>query len=308
MTPSPRVAVLVLSHNRKADVLACLASVRNLTLRPTDVVLVDNASTDGTADAVAQAFPEVLVIRNRENLGAVAGRNAGWNFIRTHTRAEFVLTLDDDTIVDPRSLSRLVEVLQADPRAGIACGKTYTRRPSRTIMSAGIRVNRYTGAVYDRGAGLPDDGRYDEPGYVDACGACAWLIRLEVIEALDGLDERFNPYGWEEVDFCLRAAARGYRARYTPQAVFHHAGSKVGRNPVPRYERYKVRNYLLLLGRHTTALQRVSCLVCAPCRAALVMARMVRGGHVAAIAAQWRGLGEGLRALLTRADRRGATS
>ncbi len=87
------------------------------------------------------------MIRNRENLGAVGGRNAGWDFIQTHTRAEFVLSLDDDTVVDPQSLSFLVEVLQADPRAGIACGKTYTRQPSRTIMSAGIRVNRYTGGL-----------------------------------------------------------------------------------------------------------------------------------------------------------------
>jgi GT2 family glycosyltransferase len=187
-----------------------------------------------------------------------------------------------------------VDALQQDRRAGLACAKTYTRLPSRTIMSAGIIVNRWTGAVHDRGAGRLDDGRYDRGGYVDACGGFAWLARREVLEALNGLDERFNPYGWEDVDFCLRAAAHGWRVRYVPEAIVYHGGGKVGRKPVAAYERRKVCNYFLLLRRHTTLLQRLTCLVCVPWRALLVMGRLIRQGHAAIIAEHWRGLWDGL--------------
>jgi len=301
-----RIVVMVLSFNKKADTLACLESVQRLTLRPTEIVVVDNASADGSAEAVASVFPEAHLIRNETNLGAAGGRNVGWRAVMSRTHPEFILFLDDDVSVDPQCLTRLIEALRQDPQAGIACGKGYTRFPSRTIMSAGLIVNRWTGAVYDRGTGRVDDGRYDRPGYVAACGGFAWLARSEVLEALEGLDERFNPYGWEDVDFCLRAAARGWRTRYVPEAIVYHGGGKIGRQPVPAYERRKVQHYIQLLWRHTTWLQRLTCAICVPCRALLVMGRLVRQGHAAVIPEHWRGLRDGLHTALSSDNGTGA--
>ena len=293
-TPGSRVAAVILNYNKKTDTLACLESLRRSTLQPADIVVVDNASTDGSAEAVAAAFPRAHLIRNTANLGAAGGRNVGWRAAVERTRPELILFLDDDEALEPSALGRLVDALQQDPRAGIACGKAYTRSPSRTVMSAGLIVNRWTGAVRDRGAGRQDDGRYDAPGYVAACGGFAWLVRREVLEALGGLDEDFNPYGWEDVDFCLRAARHGWRARYVPEAIVYHGGGKIGRKPVAAYERLKVRNYFLLLRRHTTLLQKMSCLFCVPCRALFVVGQLIRQGHAAIVREHWRGLRDGL--------------
>jgi uncharacterized protein (TIRG00374 family) len=289
-----RIAVVVLNYNKRQELLACLESVRRLAVAPRDVIVVDNGSTDGSVEAVAEAFPEVRLVRHASNLGIPQGRNAGWREASRLGPLDGVLFLDNDTVVTPDSLTYLIGALRRDPRAGIVCGKGYTRFPSRTIMSAGMTVNRYTGVVGDRGTGLVDDGRYDRPGYVDACGGFAYLVRHEVLAALGGLDERFSPYGWEDVDFCLRAKARGFLCRYVPEAVVFHSGGKIGRQPVFRYERLKVRNYLLLLQRHTTWWQRLSCCVCVPVRACGLLVRLAAQGHAALFAAHWQGLREGI--------------
>ncbi len=292
-----RIAVVVLNYNKRDELLACLESVRRLTFTPSVVLVVDNASADGSVEAVAETFPEVRLLRHAENLGASRGRNAGWREANRLGPLDGVLFLDNDTIVTPDALTRLVEAMRHDPRAGIFCGKGYTRFPSRTIMSAGMDVNWYTGVVRDRGTGRVDDGRYDRPEYVDACGGFAWLVRPEVWAALGGLDEQFSPYGWEDVDFCQRAKARGDLCRYVPEAVVFHSGGKIGRRPMFTYERLKVRNYLLLLHRHTTWLHRLSCLVCVPVRALALMVRLAAQGHAVMFAAHWQGLREGVRAL-----------
>ena len=299
MSQRERVAVIILNYNKKQDALACLESVQRLEWTPSRVVFVDNGSTDGSADAAAQAFPSVHVVRHATNLGAAGGRNAGWRYVTRQASFDHVLFLDNDTVLNPHFLSRLVDGMRRDPRAGIVCGKGYTRFPSRTIMSAGIVVNLYTGVVRDRGAGQVDHGRYDRSEYVDACGGFGFLVRQRVMAELGGLDERFNPYGWEDVEFCLRAKARGHRTRYVPEAVIYHHGGKLGRSYLLAYERLKVRNYLFLLMRHTTLLQRFSCAVCLPVRAIGLIGTLMAHGQARILAAHWQGLREGINARQT---------
>ena len=192
-TPCERVAVVILNFNKRQDVLACLESVLRSTVRPAAIVAVDNGSTDGSADAIAKAFPSVRLIRNPVNLGACVGRNIGWRYVVEQLDVDAILFLDNDSMVEANCLARLWEALRDDPQAGIACGKGYSRFPSTTIMSAGMTVNLSTAKVCDRGAGLVDDGRFDQAGYVDACGGFAFLLRMDVMAQLRGFDERFSP-------------------------------------------------------------------------------------------------------------------
>ena len=294
MDEKMRVAVIILNYNKKADSIACLESVFKLEYSPFEVIFVDNASTDGSAGAVKEAFPAVHVLQNQNNLGVAGGRNAGFHYATTMRAFQYVLFLDNDTQVDPKLLEHLVQAFLADPEAGITCPKTYTEYPSSTLMSVGIVTNLYTGIIRDIGSNELDSGQYDQARYVEACGGFGLLIRRDVFVGLGGFDERYNPYGWEDVDFCLRARRKGYRTKYIPEALLYHKGTKVGRGSVFAYERYKIRNFFLFLKQHASVLQRISCFVFLPIRCFIQTMRIVCQGDFRAFFAQLKGFSEGV--------------
>lgn len=285
-----RTAVVIVTRNRKQTLLACVASVLRLQGQPAEVVVVDNGSTDGSAQALVETFPLVRLVRLEENRGPAGGRNAGWRLIRARAGLEHVLFFDDDSVPAADFLVRLLEAAAANRRAGIVCGKGYTKCPSRTIMSAGVAANLWTGRIADIGAGELDKGQYDAPRELDACGGFGMLVRCDTLEALGGFDERFWPYGWEDIDFCLRARRAGCHVLYVPRAVVYHEGGKIGRKPVPAYERSKVKNYLLLLALHAGLLQKATCALCIPLRIVSLAARLIGQGSAKMLLAHLRGL------------------
>lgn len=289
------IGVVVLSYNKRALLLEALASVERAEFPELVVVVVDNASADGSAEAARARFRHFTVVANPGNLGAAGGRNAGWRHLRRLADCDIVVFLDDDAEVTPSYFEHIAECFSANPWAGVVAGKALTGPASGIIMSAGIRVNLYTGAIGDIGTGEKDSGQYDQPRELDACGGFALAVRAKVFEQLGGIDERFNPYGWEEVDFCLRARKAGYKTLYEPRAVLCHKGTRAGRPPKAEYERHKVRNYFRLLGRHATFAQKCSCAVFVPLHMARVAWTMVRTGHAGIILSQARGFLDGLR-------------
>lgn len=288
------IAVVVLSYNKRDDLLLALESIRRSDYPDLVVVVVDNASEDGSADAVEARYPGVTLIRNSRNLGAAGGRNAGWRYLRRNTACDYVVFLDDDSEVTPSYFAMIARCFEAHPEAGIVAGKALTGVDSGVIMSAGIDVNLYTGHVGDIGVGEKDRGQYEVARDLQACGGFALAVRASAFEELKGIDEQFNPYGWEEVDFCLRARKAGYRVRYEPRAVLCHKGTKAGRPPKAEYERHKVRNYFRLLGRHTSVIQKITCVFFVPVKCARVAWQMLRTGNAKIIAAQARGFLDGL--------------
>jgi GT2 family glycosyltransferase len=288
--PMQQVLVIVLNHNKKDMVLDCIASLTRQTYSPIHIVVVDNASTDGSREALQRSYPCLDLLCQDQNLGAIGGRNEGYSYAKQKGNFDFVLFLDDDAEVAAGSIGLLVEALNHDALAGLACGKTYVNFQSNTLMSAGIRERLYLGLCHDRGAGDEDRGQFDRDEYVDACGSFAMMIRAALFEEIGGFDEAFTPYGWEDVDFCLRARARGQRTRYVPAATFAHKGTRLGRGPIPVYERHKARNFLKLLRRHTTPLQKLTAAVFVPLRGLLLLSRFAIHGDWRAIPAQLKGV------------------
>jgi len=285
----PRVTVIVLTHNNLDDTLECLGSVSESDHANFDVLLVDNHSTDGSIENIRALFPDIHYLVNATNLGVAGGRNAGWQYAREHLPADFLCFLDNDTVMKPETLRLLSESLSEHPDVAIACGKAYTAPPSTTIMSVGMRVNLYTGVVTDIGTGEADAGQYDSPGYVAACGGFCFMVKHDVFEECNGLDNGYNPYGFEDVDLCLRVLEKGYRCYYVPLATLHHKGCKIGRGYVPLYEKYKVKHLFRLLNRHTTFVQKLTCALCVPARAAARILRHVGRGELRAVASHLRG-------------------
>ena len=289
------IGVVVLSHNKRDYLLLALESISQSDFSRLSVVVVDNASGDGSADAVQARYPAFTLVRSSRNLGAAGGRNAGWRQLRSQGGCDYLVFLDDDSEVTPTYFSTVVRCFESNPEVGIVAGKALTGTDSGVIMSTGIAVNLYTGNVGDIGVGERDLGQYEQARDLDACGGFALAVRAAVFEQLNGIDEQFNPYGWEEVDFCLRARDAGYTIRYEPRAVLCHKGTRAGRPPKAEYERHKVRNYFRLIGRHTTLAQKLTCLFFVPIKCVRVAWQMVRTGNARIILAQARGFFDGMR-------------
>ena len=219
--------IVVVSYNACADLEACLASIRAAPPgRPHAIVVVDNASRDGSADAVAERWPDVQLIRNARNLGFAAANNVG---IRACSGA-LVLLLNSDTIVPAGALDRLVAALERHPHAAIAGPRLVDAR-GRPELSFGRALGpwnefrqRALGTLYEREVAAV--GRWvarrvateQWPDWVS--GACL-LVRRPDAEAVGLLDERYFMYG-EDVDFCAAVRARGRAVLFTPDAEIVH--------------------------------------------------------------------------------------
>ena len=147
------VAIIILNHNKKNDVLECLQSVYEQSYKNYEVVVVDNASTDNSVEEIKNRFPHIKIVENLKNMGAPEGRNIGWEHLEKKLDYNFILFLDDDSVIDKNFLSNLLSIFNNNSKVGIACGKAYTNNKFDTIMSAGIKANLYTGSIYDIGAG-----------------------------------------------------------------------------------------------------------------------------------------------------------
>ena len=154
--------------------------------------------------------------------------------------------------------------------------KLFDRRD--TFHTAGD-FYRLDGIPGNRGVWEIDRGQYDLPRDVQACAGYAFLVRRAVFRRIGLFDETFNPYGWEDVDFSLRAAEAGFRIVYAPRSVVYHAGGRVGRGIVELYERHKARNMLYFVRRHTTMLQWCCFLGILPFRAFVRIVREVARGN-----------------------------
>src|SRR3954464_6352993 len=272
------VAALVLSFNKREHTLQCLESIGRQTYPLRQVIVVDNCSTDGSADAIAHRFPLAHLIRSSRNLGAAGGRNLGIRWLNEHVPYTCLLFLDDDTIADDCMAAELVAEMQRHPDAGMITPKGYRAGTSDLIASAGgMQVRLGLGSIRDIGAGQRDAGQFAEPAIVDACVGFGVLARREALERSGGFDESYNPYGWEEVDLSLRVRQAGYTIRYAPRAVCWHAGGTPGRGRrILAYERGKMVNYLRLLARHASLGEWASFLALSPIRAARLFSAQLR--------------------------------
>jgi len=294
MSENEGIGVVVLNYNKKKDLLLCIKSIYASDYPNFSVVVVDNNSSDGSADAVAELYPDTPLIRNPENTGVSKGRNLGWLYAKENFGFEYIVFLDDDSEVAPDYFAKIVKPYQEHPEVGVVTGKAYIDWNSKVFCSVGISVNLYTGLVYDIGVGKKDEGQYDTACCRDACGGFAYSARRELFDSLGAFDERYSPYGWEDVDFCLKAKKAGYKTYYIPGAVVVHKGTKAGRSPLPAYERNKIKNYLFLLKQHTNILQKLCCGICIPFKGIYIICEMILTGHAKVIFSQFHGFFEGL--------------
>lgn len=230
----PRLAVVILSYNR-ADLLAeCLASLYAAPTRcALEVWVVDNASSDGSADLVRDRFPQARLIISPVNGGFSYGNNLALREIVGAGLVDYVLLLNNDTVVPAGSLDGLVDYLEANPEAGVVGPRLLL--PDGSLDLACRRSFPTPEVSFYRMLGLarlfprsPRFARYNltylDPGVeteVDAVVGACMLLRASVIAEVGLLDEQFFMYG-EDLDWCYRIKQYGWRIVYYPRVIVHH--------------------------------------------------------------------------------------
>lgn len=217
---TPSVAAIVLSYNGRDITLQALASLSALSYPRYDLIVVDNGSTDGTAEAIAAAFPQVVQVRTEVNLGAAGGCNLGFRYA-LEQGYDYLLILNNDIEADPEMLTHLVAAAEADPKVGCVGPKEYYYWDRERIWSAGGRLRFREAVTRERGDGELDRGQYDGDAEVDYINGCAMLIRRRVLEEVGLWDPQFH-LAVEDADFCTRMRRRGWTCRYVHRARLWH--------------------------------------------------------------------------------------
>ncbi len=213
-------SIIIVNWNGRDHLERCLAALQAQTQRAFEVVVVDNASVDGSVEMVQERYPSTRVVVNPRNLGFAAANNIG---IR-QSAAPFVVTLNNDTAPRPDWLRELLRAASAASVGMVASKMVFAARP-RMINSAGIALDR-AGIAWDRLGGTMDPGTGDTEEVFGPCAGAA-LYRRSMLEEVGLFDEDFFAY-LEDVDLAWRARLAGWRCLYAPQAVVSHVHSATG--------------------------------------------------------------------------------
>jgi GT2 family glycosyltransferase len=216
---NPSVNLAVLTYERKDLLDIVVPSALAQRYSPFEVTVVDNGSTDGSADYVRERWPEVRVVELRPGRGVTAALNACLESSDT----DFVALLNNDLELEPDWLPTLVRTMLERPEAGSAQGKLidYDRRD---VLDGAGDIVLWASPAFRRGHGEPDQGQYDEPEQVLAVSAAAGLYRRSALDDVGLFDEHLY-CTYEDTDWGLRAQLAGWSCLYVPTAVAYHMGS-----------------------------------------------------------------------------------
>jgi GT2 family glycosyltransferase len=248
MTKARLTYINILNWNGYADTIACVESCNALQYTNFRVLIIDNGSTDGSERILRERFPDLEFIQTGTNLGFAGGNNIGIKYA-LNKGADFIWLLNNDTIVDPKALSELVNFAQHRDDIGIVGSKIYYYDHPDIIWFAGGRLQRCTGTSAHIGHLDKDEGRFSEIVEVAYITGCSLLIKREVIDNVGLMDERFFLY-FEEIDWNQRVKERGYSILYVPTSIIWHKVSVSTGVDSPSSHYYFSRNSLLFTLKH----------------------------------------------------------
>ena len=250
----PKVTIIVVNWNKRADVINLLDSLQSIVYRNYSIVLVDNASTDDSVPAIKTHPLAVTLLQNAENLGGTGGFNTGMRYALVTLEQEYLWLLDNDAEVTLSTLTELVRAMESDSRIGVA-GSCILSPEDRTLMvEAGGFVHWRSGTWMPnlRYARLndQDDTKIFDVDYVSACSA---LVRVSKVREVGIMDDRYFLH-WDDIEFCLRMKSHGQRVVAVVASKVYH-GVEKGCNPGILY--YDFRNGLLTASKHTVGINRL---------------------------------------------------
>lgn len=291
--PEPRVAVIVLNYNGKDVTLVTLSSLVEMTYDAYDIIVVDNGSTDGSFEVIAEAYPEIVQLRVDENHGISHGLNLGLRHA-LEQRYDYLLACNNDIEADSGMLTELVRIMEGDTSIGCIGPKTYYHGDRERLWSAGGILRFKESVTRERGMGEIDRGQYDRDGEVDYVNGCAMLMRREAVEAA-GLWDPTYYLGAEDADWCVRAKQRGYRCYYAHRArLWHMVSASIGVYK-PGRTFHTGRSQAIFVRKYARPWHWLSFLFFYSASVPLAFLRELPKGNQAAAVAKLKGVWEGLK-------------
>lgn len=244
---TPRVTIVIVNWNKRDYVIKLLDSLQQITYDNHTIVLVDNASTDGSVDAINAHPLAVTLLENQENLGGTGGFNTGLSYAVETLSQDYIWMLDNDAEVLPETLSELIRVMEEDQTVGIAGSCIMSPEDHDLIVEAGAFVG------WDNGTSMPHlryqriaDYASERIVDVDSVAACSALVRDAVVRKVGVMDDRYFLH-WDDIDYCIRIKRAGYRVVAVMDSPAYHVAEK-GYSPATTY--YNFRNALLFLAKY----------------------------------------------------------
>ncbi|MBI5472552.1 MAG: glycosyltransferase family 2 protein [Ignavibacteriae bacterium] len=216
----PLVFVILVNWNGKAVTLDCLDSLTKISYGNYRIVIVDNASTDGSSQEIRWRFPDVVVLDQGENLRFAGGNNVGLKYA-LEQKSELLCLLNNDTTVEKDFLTHLVARIQADRQIGMVAPKIYYHSEPNRIWFAGGEHSMWTGTMKHTGIREIDGGQYNNCKEVDYATGCCMLTTRDVIEKVGMFDETYFMYA-EDADLSMRIRRAGYTIMFEPRAKVWH--------------------------------------------------------------------------------------
>lgn len=220
MEPKPLLSVIIPNWNGKKFLAECIDSLKEQTFCDFEIILVDNGSTDGSAEFAEERYGDFLqIIRNKKNLGFTGGNNIG---IRS-SKGKYIVLLNNDTVVEPTWLGELVEAIGSDPQVGMWASKVCSYYQRDRIEAVGELIY-WDGLNRARGQYEQDQGQYDEVEEIFFPPGCGGMYRKEVFDGIGLFDEDFFAYG-DDAEIGIRARLAGWKCLFVPKGVLYHKNS-----------------------------------------------------------------------------------
>jgi len=217
-TTKDLVSVVFPTMNRKEDLIKCIQSIKKNTHKKVEIVIADNGSIDGSTETIKKKFPEVILIENKNNLGSPVAIND----CILKSKGEFVFRLDDDIVVTPDTIEKMLKVLKSDSKIGATSGLYFYTEEPNVLRTAGFHMNLWTGKTESPGR---DKVYKDEfKGKLvkrDAVGGGSLLVRRSTFDEIGLFDESYF-LTYEDVDWCVRLRKKGYKIIVVGDAKLYH--------------------------------------------------------------------------------------
>lgn len=244
------VGVVVCNYNKAEDVLACIQSILESVFEDFDLYVVDNASTDGSVEAIRERYGDRLTLLvNPENLGGSGGFNTGLR-VAFEQGYPYLMCIDNDALLDENAIGSLVAFLKEHPETGIAAAKIYHREAPDYVQQFGQKIDFDYFCTEVNYLNHYEDGSMPDFIYTDAVAACALMVRRSVVEEIGFMPEENFLY-WDDTEWCHKCNLAGYRVASVGGAVALHAmgAKKELVNTFPTY--YAWRNWIRFFIKYT---------------------------------------------------------
>ena len=221
MADSAKVSTIILNYNGLSYLKNCLISLRAQTYPNFKIIVCDNASKDGSVEFLTKNYPEIALIRNRENLGFAKGNNVAINYALKQD-ADYIFLLNNDTEMEPDALAKLVETAESNESFGIVGPLVLDLKDKKTVQESGMSIDKF-------GFPMQEKSSNESVSEVFFVSGCAMLIKKSVLQTVGAFDRDYFMFA-EDLDLCWRAQLAGYQVVVNKASRIYHAsgGSMVG--------------------------------------------------------------------------------